>query len=128
MKANELMIGDWVYNSPHSRFPMRVTLIDEGGCYLNFEGNEGDPFDGDFGENGIQPIPVTEKILAANGIKKVLDYEDVNYFHFGESSVRYSKKKKIYNMRGVSFRFVHEFQYLLRLCGYEDLADNFKIK
>ena len=129
MKPTDLMLGDFVYGSPVSQFPMRVTLIDEGGCYLNFEGNEGDPFDGDFGDNGMQPIPLTQEILEANGWKaRYIWARFIAYDHkdaFGRISQ--NKDAGIYTYDTIRFRYVHELQHIFRLCGKGDLADNFKV-
>lgn len=40
------MIGDWVYESKSTQFPMKVVSIGEDYCYLDFPENEGDVFDG----------------------------------------------------------------------------------
>ena len=129
MKPTDLMLGDFVNGSPVSEFPMRVTLIDEGGCYLNFEGNEGDPFDGDFGDNGMQPIPLTPEVLKANGWEVFYDgVRFVHHFHNDDNhNVKYDKEAGIYTYHTIRFRYVHELQHIFRLCGKGDLADNFKI-
>lgn len=42
LSHKELMLGNWVYESERSQFPMEVVNIDKDMVYLDFEGNEGD--------------------------------------------------------------------------------------
>lgn len=129
LKPKELMLGDWVYDAPLSQFPMRVTLIDEGGCYLNFEGNEGDPFDGD--ADRMQPIPLTPEILKVNGWEEkeemrlcYLNLGGIGFFEW------YLSSRALFISDGMiplPVQFVHQMQHALRLCGRGDLADNFKL-
>ena len=131
IKPTDLMLGDFVFASPVSEFPMRVTLIDEGGCYLNFEGNEGDPFDGDFGDNGMQPIPLTPEVLKANGWE-VKEEMHLCYLNLGGLGFFewYLPSRALFisdGMLPLPVQFVHQMQHALRLCGRGDLADNFKV-
>ena len=57
----DLMIGNWVYLSEKSKYPMQVVGIGDNYCYLDFEGNEGGPFDGI--DKYMMPIEVTEELL-----------------------------------------------------------------
>lgn len=106
MRCTDLQINDWVYLSEKSRYPMRVTEIDKYNCLLDFEGNEADPFEGYFDENGIVPIELTDRMVELN-----------------ESTCNYIEIVSTY-----SPKYVHELQHLLRLYGLHDMADNFKIK
>lgn len=36
------MLGNWVYESERSKFPMKVVNIDKDMVYLDFEGNDGE--------------------------------------------------------------------------------------
>ena len=135
MKANELMLNDWVYLSETGRYPMQITLLDEDGCYLNFVDNEGDPFEGDFGENGVQPVPLTKEMLFANGFNKYVDCRSKMYYayvvdHKLVCEIIERKEGDIEAAIGGSHRqlkYVHELQHLLRLAGLDKLADTFKI-
>lgn len=66
MTGEQLMLNDWVYLSAKGRYPMQIESIDRDHCYLDFDGNEGDPFDGIYGDGGIAPIPLTDEILDLN--------------------------------------------------------------
>lgn len=61
MKPNELMIGDWVYNT-HNRKPEQVCEIMERMVMLDYN----DLYDYD----EIEPIPLTAALLERNGFKK----------------------------------------------------------
>lgn len=127
MKVDELMIGDWVVFKDK---PAQVTIID------NWE-NEISYFDDDAEGvltvkiNDIEPISLTEEMLSDNGFI----YDDLDFFQerdnvtvfVGDQSLFsfYDTNAKDYIILAFSFKYVHEFQHLLRLCGLNDLADNF---
>ena len=130
--SRNLMLGDWVYLSEKTEYPMRVTEIDQYNCSLDFEGNEADPFDGIYGENGIAPIELTADILLLNDWcynhldgywgnvhtdKIVLEATNVN----GEPVLCVFDGE-------ITLTYVHELQHIMRLYGLNDMADNFKIK
>lgn len=136
MKATDLMINDWVYLSEKSRYAMQVTLIDGSNCTLDFEGNEADFFDGIYGDNGIAPIPLTTELLELNGWR---DEHDSWYLHewcddivlFGDDEDGFlwyifdtATTNKIYVTTAY---YVHDLQHILRIRGYDNIADNFKI-
>lgn len=125
MKANELMIGDWVIKdySDIGKVKEKVEVYD-------LPPNIHDDF--------MQPILLTEEILKANGLIK-----DKEYGYFGEV---YGVFHKYYGQQGFQIisgvispnkefelklpepiHYVHELQHALRLCGLNDLADNFKL-
>lgn len=129
MKINELQIGDWVYESESTQFPMFVigTFKDSqnGVVYLDFEGNKGDIWEVDIDE--ILPIPITEELLANNGFEKHTSYwnESHNYFklpdkRFALLSVM-DGDEILYRIRGmgINVKYVHELQNALRMAGIE---------
>ena len=96
------------------------------------------------GFNYCEPIPLTQSILEANGwiVKK----NHVQKGNFGDSPLmlwHLTENKILRNFvhemeisdlssdEGYRLRFrcdyVHELQHALRLCGLNDLADNFKV-
>ena len=116
MKANELMIGDWVYVKDYPMNPeaKQVTANHFVRSLCEFK-----------------PIPLTEEILKANGFIhkdtmdewwheeydptwgiRMSDFELTDEFNFGRAKITY----------------VHELQHALRLAGLQELADNFKIQ
>lgn len=139
MKANELMIGDWVRisnfrtNIPSWRGRnVRVECLpDDTRIRTYFTKKYYDNYSVDK-EDEIEPIPLTADILEKNGFERdpesgwmifVLDCGEISWLG------------TILNIRGdnteylnlVDCMFVHELQHALRLCGLDELADNFKV-
>ena len=136
MKATDLMIGDWVClkDDTKSELPLKVDGVLTDDISLEGEGFLG-------GVDGlIRPIPLTPELLEKNG------------FGFVKSSDRSSvwNGQWIYkglelgtcclnrddnwpcciniNDSNVPCEYVHQVQHALRLCGLDELADNFKIQ
>lgn len=149
MKAQELMIGDWVYglypNKERYEVPFRISAID---TYPSNRSPRIVTFGGyGFQEESLEPIPITPEILEKNG------------FYYGHTAgeedncvlaCEYPKKGWCYGEgageikiifpnetdggliriddecfdRAIAFVFgkqvfVHELQHALRLCGIE---------
>lgn len=125
IQTKELMLGNWVYESERSKFPMKVVSIDTNTVYLDFEGNEGDVFDGK--ESDIYPIPLTKEILLKNKFKKGEYYQNINSYRYvyNEDSrffdVLIFGTKDSYIIEACNFRlkYVHQLQCLLNFCGIE---------
>lgn len=129
MKATELIIGDWVYNT-HNRQPEQVCEIMEHMVMLAYN----DLYDYD----EIEPIPLTKEILEQNGFKLREGCTSAWDWHDGETSIHVSgnhtcpigQTLTIYvpgGTAGAAFsshraisdlkiRGVHELQHALRLC------------
>lgn len=120
MNANEIMIGDWVRHRwtccDTGREVVRdfqLAAIQKIGSYLyawSKGGNAGNIED-------IEPIPLTPEILGENGFAELNPgtwwYMD---FHISLSTTR------VYTLicgRTIQFRFIHELQHALKLCGIE---------
>ena len=112
MKANELMIGDWVFikDYPIRALPQRVRPEHYVRSLVEFE-----------------PIPITTEILKKNGFKRE---GGASYWHEGDRSaciLHWSKDKEQLvvgslcddYMVKMNVRYVHELQHALRLCGIE---------
>lgn len=67
IKAEELRIGNWVYDGDKTRFPMYIQTIGEDYVYLNFPGNEGDIWESSPEE--LQGIPLSEELLEKMGFR-----------------------------------------------------------
>lgn len=116
MKANELMVGDWVYLLGT---PCRIKdIIDDG--VINYE-------------KDVTPIPLTEEILEKNGYtcKRSLDKEIISYNWKSPD-----RRVTLNDQNGspwfciilsdgmmeevmIGITYVHELQHALRLCGIE---------
>lgn len=136
MKAEELMIGDWVQ---HQEGACIVTAIAEDGIYFKDSISRGaTSFD------RIEPIPLTREILKKNGFD-VSDREVMYYYFTLEGNPDWQREyfalKQMYDKetkepKGFSyfvcnvltiFDYVHQLQHALRLVGLTKLADNFKV-
>lgn len=83
----------------------------------------------------VEPIPLTEEILEKNGFNdnesESMIYEDDMFL------VSFYRKKRLYlrvkstYVGALSLHkhkwYVHEVQHALRICGFNEKADNFKI-
>ena len=132
IKCRALMVRDWITN--RNGFPMQITTLGDDYAYATFEGNEGDPWEFDDKDDQPNPIVLTPEILEKNGFIKV---NSQRYDYGYPDTVRYVKvnpKKNMIHVNGrnansnlYSHSFVHELQRALRLCGLNELADNFKV-
>lgn len=120
MTYDDIQIGDWVYFSSTSKYPMRVTYIDTYECGLTFDGNEGDDMIGIYGDDGIQPIPLTEDMLILNG--------GVPPEHYGGHAYQFGCLRVEVSCGAPWVRYVHTLQNFMRICGEKAYANNFKIK
>ena len=127
MLCKELMVGDWCCDK-HG-FPMQITNVGDDYAYATFEGNEGDPWEYDDNDDQPQPIPLTPEILEKNGWK-----DDGLWYEYQDGTN--TIQSCLPDMRGIingienkefQCKYVHQYQHLLRLCGLNELADNFKI-
>ena len=125
MKANELMIGDWV--NYRGTFIKVTSLYDKGGSNEIGWGKIESTW-----VNGrcIEPIPLTREILEKNGFIRDMFYGewqfDLDPFPF---SVVQRKNNSWYlgreehgiahNREIIDISYVHELQHALRLCGIE---------
>ena len=115
MKATDLMIGDWVSIKPLSAYiyTRRKIKIQD---FANLH------------KMDFVPILLTPEILEKNGFK----YNDLPYAQEWEQyglSI-YGENPKMINCGlniAMNVTYVHQLQHALRLCGLDELADNFKI-
>lgn len=139
MKANELMIGDWVLWKNKPVQVVRVSGIKyEFGHYdvlLAYCNGYGDGIE-THDISSISPIHLTVEILEKNGFipsphKWDLQSKDETYpyeIHLeDEGHFMYCEIKSYDAFMQIKICDVHEFQHALRLCGLNELADNFKI-
>lgn len=128
MKANELMIGDWMYaiDDNGEKHPCRVNDLKYD--YINRR----DDFCVDFFGTGynpewpdvtfnVEPIPLTAEILEKNGfVYNAIPFAD-GWEQFGLTLYRGGNGYRIDCGINVSLIIdcVHQLQHALRLCGIE---------
>lgn len=127
MLCKELQFGDWCCDL-HG-FPMQITNVGDDYAYATFEGNEGDPWEFDDKDDQPQPIPLTSEILEKNGWKETQYWHE---YQDGRSTIQCCLPDMQGMINGVFIEhfkceYVHQYQHLLRLCGLNELADNFKV-
>ena len=122
MEAKELMIGDKVMVKVLSQIPDTYVLH-------TWTAND---YSRDI---QVKPIPLTAEILDENDFWIVED--DIRYC--GDSEVwihtyvehldieKFEGRFQCYEIPDMQFNYVHQIQQALRLCGLNELADNFKV-
>lgn len=128
MDSKSLMIGDWV--NVRGRFVYaiengnascgKITDFETRAKKINCLTDKAIYVDAHTdGEIAFEPIPLTPEILEKNGIK--FQYGSPWYqWHDGRLQIVYDDVR-------LCVDYVHTLQHLLRLCGLDELADNFKI-
>lgn len=117
MEVKNLMISDWVFDenkTPHQIAELGTTFCTDMNTELLFT-------------ERLSPIPLTEEILEKNGFveNKGSWWLRSNLFTLnifvegGYCASSFSEQVFINN--------VHTLQHALRICGLDNLADNFKI-
>ena len=117
MKANELMIGDWVFNKNINK-PMQVYPM----MFSQMFRQRPDATTEDY---NIFPIPLTDEILRNNGFEYFhKNYASLSYEH--PFALRLDKWPDENGLGGVwtvceiiEIRYVHQLQHALRDCGID---------
>ena len=151
MKCKELMVGDWISD----KYGYILQIIAVGNRYASFEDDEGNLCQIDDKYNQPEPISLTPEILEKNGFNSetfltaewekevyfkefpgcVVEPDDLGKYIFG-TTIYWNKTDgdgspidwgTMYNSRIYNLQYVHELQHALRLCGLDELADNFKL-
>ena len=142
MKANELMIGDWVIFGDE---PLKVQHVYNNG----YDDVVAEIVEDGTNEYGVyeeikdvpvvycSPIPLTPEILEKNGFVFDCDFWTIANPRY--NNVRmvtyYSTDDYVADAflghwafdENYAIDYVHELQHALRLCGLNELADNFKV-
>ena len=112
MEAKELMIGDKVMVKVLSQIPDTYVLH-------TWTAND---YSRDL---QVKPIPLTPEILEKNGWWFDMDmwhHEEVNF-----CIEKWDGRFQCYDINQIKLDSVHKLQHALRLCGLNELADNFKV-
>lgn len=153
MKVTDLMIGDWVTIKDENKHG-KVTQL----CVTQYmEGGEWDEelCVDDLCEkfSNVSPVPLTQEILDANGFKLETKRSTkfgwvVNEAQIGDTYIvihtceKWVHAPKKYINIWVKWdgyvrpsdyhlmypEYVHELQHALRICGLNEIADNFKVE
>ena len=127
IRCKDIMVGDYIANRNGS--PMQIVAVDEDNAYA-CEGNEERPWIfGDYEGCEPEPIILTPEILEKNGWKET---EYRHEYQDGKNTIQCCLPDMRGRINGIEIEhfkceYVHQYQHLLRLCGLNELADNFKI-
>ena len=136
MKANELMIGDWVHLKAHRGFEaqdIQVATIPDGssekhyghiGAWVKSEDNDFR----DIEDTRLEPIPLTSEFLEKNGFRRNFDSVEKRYTYisnFFPLIIIEEKKKWWFGTYDTAMellyilqiKYVHQFQQALRIGG-----------
>lgn len=128
MEVNKLMIGDWVIPCiwDADSTPSKIVGI----YYNSYRGKDYvDWVDCEVWEeldmNDIKPIPLSEEILEKNGFR----YDDSPFVQgwCGYGLLIYNGRVTVGQNVSMECQYAHHLQHILRLCGLNEMADNFKI-
>lgn len=124
MKANELMIGDWVIDGTQ---PAQVTGITCGGV-IETTANEHSNIE------VVEPIPLTAEILEKNDFdsdrdNKIFAYNEgmafvevslaSNYINIDYDCTDEYGASSTFIKPDISALYVHDIQHFLRICGFK---------
>ena len=126
MKPTELQIGDWIGRV----FDDKCIIEDYRQVDWIRTGEIGMRYQKVWSIGCIEPIPLTYEILKKNGWK---DAEFWCEYQEGNNSIQACLPDMRGRINGIEIEHfkcecVHQYQHLLRLCGLDELADNFKIQ
>ena len=119
---NDLRLGNWLYYTKETMFPMQVYALGNDWVQLDFEGNEGDCFENT--DKDIYPIPITKELIVKSlnaeplGDDYSVELGDYRYIYFrinndGYISIdffNYDDNSENEICDGI--RYVHELQNL----------------
>ena len=129
MKANELAYSDYVIGNYGEDRIVQVRSVTRKKIGFHMTENETRMYYCQLCR--VKPISLTEEILKANGF----DHNGNKLSYYVKDGDWVFTIREIGGMLAISLAddyavlaYVHELQHTLRLCGLNDLADNFKIK
>lgn len=127
MKANELMIGDWVKHSITGKIGKVYRIC--GNEYIAF-------IDGDTQSELVEPIPITKELLLRSGfeLKSESPYSQCFAIDFDDADIDYlvvelhpkanyvrvnyqTEKRKVHLSCSLGGCHLHELQHMLRMCS-----------
>ena len=134
MKANELMIGDFVRIKDVTVRVKEISARIERCC---FEDKYGSYWAfGSYWPKEVEPVPLTKEMLFANGFNKYVSCRGKTYYGYTtDHKILFEIMEWVEGNletavggRYIELKYVHELQHLLRLAGLGKVADEFKVK
>ena len=121
MKANELMIGDWVQDRSGAK--MKIMNIEYHCTRVLYNGEE--LILACFEQANLRPIPITPEILEKNGFK---EYDGLYRLDIADGvfvNADFKSKEPFVSVHNTCYRaipicwYLHQLQHALRLCGID---------
>ena len=109
------MLGNWVFDGNHTKFPMQITSLSEGYVTMSFPSNEG--MDWESKPEDLMGIPLTDELLEKCGLRSVdsmwehPDYSFEMDYDF-EKDVYIPSYNWVEYYIGHPIKFLHELQNL----------------
>jgi len=132
MRVEELMIGDWVCvinESPRlNPEPLKTVVLE-----VSAKHDDVLTVEGLVSTCMVHPIQLTDEILQKNGFVVTRNFGESGNKDMWQymSVILYAhhdrKEYPYYWNRICNFEYVHQLQHIIRLCGFDELANNFKI-
>ena len=107
VSPTDLRLGNWLYDSQPSGFPMQISALGKDWVQLDFEGNESDCFENT--DKEIYPIPITKELIV-----KSLNAEPLG----DDYSVKLGDYRYIY------FRINNDGYISIDFFNYDDNSEN----
>ena len=123
MKATELQIGDLVKIKGHLDYDkvQEIARDENMQWYISYACSATL-----FRAYEFEPIPLTPEILEKNGwwfdTEDTWRHDEVNF-----TIEKWNGRYQCYDINQIKLDSVHQLQHALRLCGLDELADNFKV-
>lgn len=138
MKANEIMIEDWVLFSGEPQRVRSIVVSDNGVERIYVFGKTCQV---STIEAYIEPIPLTAEILEKNGFigegdkfklwtsadKRVILHNNDGYLNTFNKWHVHVDTEDMRTIGNIELTYVHQIQQFLRMCGLNEMADSFKI-
>lgn len=126
MRANELMLGDWVSHFDEGKNCV-VTELRGRKVSVSFTNSNGkNKYSEPLPEMAFEPIPLTAEILGKNGFVKDKTQDGEDFYAFWSEDSEYCIYLYLYGVYfflfdniNMQIKYVHQLQHALRLCSIE---------
>ena len=130
LSAQELRIGNWVYDGERTQFPMQVVALGKDWAHLDFPGNEGGVWEADIKD--LRAIPLTKEFFTRGGFIEQVDCDEYGTYmrrtdlrtEVIETSEGWSvhiDDDHFMSVFGKCIKFVHEFQNAYHVSAGKEL-------